>query len=46
MDWLAPDAGRAGLDEGGKQMTDAEIKNLRDLMRAATPGREDTWSVT
>ena len=38
MDWLAPDAGRAGLDEGGKQMTDAEIKNLRDLMRAATPG--------
>lgn len=38
VDWLAPDAGRAGLDEGGKQMTDAEIKNLRDLMRAATPG--------
>ena len=31
MDWLAPDAGRAGLDEGGKQMTDAEIKNLRGI---------------
>jgi hypothetical protein len=45
MDWLAPDAGRAGLDEGGKQMTDAEIKNLRDLMRAATPGpwRHEAW---
>jgi uncharacterized protein YndB with AHSA1/START domain len=38
MDWLAPDAGRAGLDEGGKQMTDDDIKRLRRLAEQATPG--------
>jgi len=45
VDRVGSVAGRAGLDEGGKQMTDAEIKNLRDLMRAATPGpwRHEAW---
>jgi len=38
VDWLAPDAGRAGLDEGGKQMTDDDIKRLRRLAEQATPG--------